>query len=165
MEQAEALHRFAVNALAIVAGAILAAIALAIPVDVSLRACCTSALFGLTDLIEHGLAAATFLGAPWVLMKNAHVSVDIVIAPLPQRTRRGLDRLVNAIGAAACAVLFWYMLQAALIAFGRGSMVRGIIVIPEWLTFLAPAICTLLLAAGFLLRIAHPPGKTSAPGL
>lgn len=161
----ESLYRRAVVALAVLAGAIIALIALAIPVDVFLRACCTRAIFGLTDLIEHGLAAATFMGAPWVLMKNAHVSVDIVVTQLPDRVRRRLEILVNGLGAAASATFFWYILQAALIAFARGSMVRGIVVIPEWLTFLAPALCTLLLAAGFLLRAAHSPGRASAAGL
>ncbi|MDN2568544.1 TRAP transporter small permease [Aquibium sp. A9E412] len=159
------LYRGTVRALAVVAGAVLVAITLAIALDVGLRACCTSAIRGLTDLVEHGIAAATFLAAPWVLMKNAHVAVDLVVTLLPGGPRRLVDRVVNGVGAAVSAVFFWYLLQALLGALQRGSMVRGILVVPEWLTFAAPVACTLLLAIGFLLRIGAAPEPRSAPGL
>lgn len=144
-----------VRALAILAGAIFVATTVGITLDVALRACCTSAIVGLTDLTEYGLASATFLAAPWVLMKGAHVSVDIVTMTLSDRWRRHVSRLVNTLGAAISAILFWYMAKALMIAFERGSMVRGILVVPEWLTLLAPALCCGLLTAGFLLLLRH----------
>jgi TRAP-type C4-dicarboxylate transport system permease small subunit len=139
--------------LAALAGAIICAMALLIPVDVVLRACCGNAIFGLTDLSEHGLAAATFLAAPWVLSKNAHVSVDIALMALSQANRRRLDTVVNLLGAAICAIFMWYSAVAMLTALQRGSMVRGIIVVPEWITFAAPTLSLALLAIGFLLRL------------
>ncbi|MEJ8573394.1 TRAP transporter small permease [Microbaculum marinum] len=161
----EGVYRTVTTALAILAGIILCAIALAIPVDVTLRACCSSAIFGLGDLTEHGIAAATFLGAPWVLCKNAHVAVDIFVNRLSEQSRNRLDVIVNLIGAAVSAVFFWYVLQALIIAASRGSMVRGIIVVPEWLTFLSPTVSGALLAIGFLLRIGVSARTCHAPGL
>lgn len=154
-----------VFALAILAGAIICAMAVLIPVDVVLRACCGSAIFGLTDLSEHGLAAATFLAAPWVLAKNAHVSVDIALIALPPKQRRRLDTVVNILGAAVCAIFMWYSAVALLTALQRGSMVRGIIVVPEWLTFTAPTLSLALLAAGFLLRTGVEKPVSDAQGL
>ncbi|WP_127596963.1 TRAP transporter small permease [Nitratireductor alexandrii] len=165
MRALTSLYRIVVQALAIAAGAILAAIALAIALDVALRTCCTSAIHGLTDMTEHGIAAATFLAAPWVLMKNAHVAVDLVVMLLPTRTRLRLDLVMNVVGAGVSAAFSWYLLQALTSALQRGSMVRGIIVVPEWMTFAAPAACTLLLAIGFALRIGTVPEKRSATGL
>jgi TRAP-type C4-dicarboxylate transport system permease small subunit len=153
LSRLERAYRIVTTALAILAGVILSAITLAIPIDVTLRACCSEAIFGLGDLTEHGIAAATFLGAPWVLYKNAHVAVDIVVSHLRPRTRSSVETMVNLIGAAVSAIFFWYVLQALIIAAGRGSMVRGIVVVPEWLTFLSPTISSALLAVGFLLRI------------
>lgn len=146
------LYARLVTALAIVAGAVFAMMVIAISIDVVLRSCCTSALFGLGDLTEYGLAVATFLGAPWVLSKNSHVSVDIVTMTLSVTARRRLGFVVDLLGAAICACLFWYVLKALMIAFDRGSMVRGIIVVPEWLTLASPTVSALLLAIGFLLR-------------
>lgn len=159
------IFRVATSALAILAGAILSAVAIAISIDVTLRACCSSAIHGLTDMTEHGIAAATFMAAPWVLMKNAHVAVDLVTMALPTPIRRHVAMVVNLFGAAASAIFFWYVLQALLTAFGRGSMVRGIIVVPEWLTFVAPSLCMLLVAFGFLLRIGQETKTHESAGL
>jgi len=140
------------DALAILAGAIFSAIAVAIAVNVVLRAVDGPQIRGLVDLIEAGMVAATFLAAPWVLSKNAHVTVDVVTSALPPETRQRLARLVCVLGMAVCAVLFWSALQAVLVSYGRGSMVRGILVYPEWWPLLAPTISGALLALEFARR-------------
>jgi len=140
------------NALALVAGAIFAAIAVAIAVNVGLRAVDGPQIRGLVDLIEAGMVAATFLGAPWVLSKNAHVTVDIFTTQLSPDRRRQLGRIVCLVGMTVSAVLFWSALQAVLVSFGRGSMVRGILVYPEWWPLMAPTVSGALLAMEFARR-------------
>ena len=73
---------------------ILALTAILIPLNVGLRACCRTSLFGLLDAVEYGLMATTFLAAPWVLSKNAPVAVDIATLALPEGPRRALRRIV-----------------------------------------------------------------------
>ena len=153
MQVLTSLYRIVIQASAVAAGVIIAAIAIAIAVDVALRSCCTSAIHGLTDMTEHGIAAATCLAAPWMVMM------------LPTRARLRLDLVMNLVGAAVSATFSWYLLQALTIAMQRGSMVRGIIVVPEWMTFAAPAASTLLLAIGFGLRIGTIPERRGATGL
>jgi TRAP-type C4-dicarboxylate transport system permease small subunit len=97
--------------------------------------------------------------------KNAHVSVDIALIALPPKQRRRLDTVVNILGAAVCAIFMWYSAVALLTALQRGSMVRGIIVVPEWLTFTAPTLSLALLAAGFLLRTGVEKPVSDAQGL
>ncbi|MGX1100609.1 TRAP transporter small permease [Amorphus sp. MBR-141] len=140
------------NALAILAGAIFSLIAAAIAVNVALRALDAPQLRGMVDLIEAGMVAATFLAAPWVLSKNAHVTVDVVTTALPIETRRRLARAVCLLGMVVSAVLFWSALQAVMVSYGRGSMVRGILVYPEWWPLLAPTISGALLALEFARR-------------
>jgi TRAP-type transport system small permease protein len=77
MRTLEDLYRGLLVGLAAAAGLIFALTAVLIPVNVVLRAGFSSAVFGLYDAIEFGLLAATFLAAPWVLARNAHVTVDI----------------------------------------------------------------------------------------
>lgn len=140
------------DALALVAGAIFSLIAIAISVNVVLRAVAAPQIHGLVDLIEAGMVAATFLGAPWVLSKNAHVTVDILKPLLPPARREVLVRAVCVLGAVLSAILFWSALQAVLISFGRGSMVRGILVYPEWWPLMAPTVSGALLALEFARR-------------
>tara|TARA_R110002020_G_scaffold15140_42_gene53436 strand:+ start:4373 stop:4876 length:504 start_codon:yes stop_codon:yes gene_type:complete len=144
--------QFVIDALAIVAGAIFSLIAISIAVNVLLRATDAAQVRGLVDLIEAGLVAATFLAAPWVLSKNAHVTVDVLTSALPAPARRRLARCVSILGMVICAVLFWSALQAVLVSHGRGSMVRGILVYPEWWPLLAPTISGALLALEFARR-------------
>lgn len=149
-----------ITALAYLAGAIFSAIALAIAVNVVLRAADAPQVRGLVDLIEAGMVAATFLAAPWVLNRNAHVTVDILSSQLPLESRRVLARAVALLGMALCAVFFWSALQAVLISYDRGSMVRGILVYPEWWPLMAPTISAALLSLEFARRAVS--GTTAA---
>ncbi len=143
-------------ALAWVAAAIFAATALAIPVNVVLRNGFGMAIYGLLELIEYGLLAATFLAAPWVLAKNAHVSVDLVVSTLGPGWRRLFEALANLIGAAISAVFLWYAFEAAARSMARGSLVRASFVFPEWwLLSIAPVAMALILVE-FLRRLLRP---------
>ena len=75
-----------------------------------------------------------------------------VTTALPIATRRRLARIVCVLGMAIAATLCWSALQAVLVSYGRGSMVRGILVYPEWWPLLAPTISGALLALEFARR-------------
>lgn len=150
--------------LALLAGAgaaVFALTALLIPVNVVLRACCRTSLFGLLDAVEYGLLATTFLAAPWVLARNAHVTVDIATIGLPARPRRMLDLVVNSLGALLSAVLAWYALAALLISHGRGSVILTAFAMPEWIPLLAPTVGGALLAVEFVRRAVRGPAAAT----
>jgi TRAP-type transport system small permease protein len=146
-------------ALAATAGVVLALIAILIPVNLVLRACCGGSIRGLFDAIEYALMAATFLAAPWVLAQNAHVTVDIVTLSLPEPVRRHLAHAINALGIVLSALLAWYALSAAAISLERGSMIRTAFAMPEWLTLVAPGVCGVLLMLEFARRLWRGQGK------
>lgn len=163
----ERLYDRLLLALAWLAAAIFAATALAIPVNVVLRNGFGTAIYGLLELIEYGLLAATFLAAPWVLAKNAHVSVDLLVSALRPGARRLLEALANLVGAGVSAVFLWYAVEAALRSMARGSMVRASFVFPEWwLLSIAPLAMALILVE-FLRRLLRPaaPGDRRLTGL
>lgn len=146
--------------------AILAAIALGISVNVVLRSVSDTALYGLLDLVEYGLLTATFLGAPWVLARNAHVSVDLVTASLPRHVARPLARLTAALGLIVSAVFLFYAIEAAMISAGRGSMIRQAFVLPEWWTLAAAPVGFALICAVFIRQLFAPPeGNRDSAGL
>jgi TRAP-type C4-dicarboxylate transport system permease small subunit len=146
-----------IDTLAVLAGVIFAAITVVLTVNVAMRLLVRSNVYGMVDGIEMGLMAATFLGAPWVLKKNAHVSVDIMLIGLAPATRRHVDRMTALIGAALSLIFCWASVNALLIAWTRGSMMRGVLTMPEWIPLLAPAIGGALLAVEFLRRAARAP--------
>ena len=152
MRKLEEFYRGLLSGLAGVAGVIFGLTAVLISVNVVLRAGFTSAIFGLYEAIEFGLLAATFLAAPWVLARNAHVTVDIGLMVLSPWTRRLIGRLTNLLGAMLCAVFVYYSLTAALASAARGSMIRTSFVIPEWWVLSVMPFAMALMMVEFLLR-------------
>jgi TRAP-type C4-dicarboxylate transport system permease small subunit len=152
MRKLEGLYHGLLAGLAGVAGVIFGLTAALISVNVVLRAGFTSAVFGLYEAIEFGLLAATFLAAPWVLARNAHVTVDIGLMVLSPRLQRRIGRLTNLLGALLCAVFFYYSLTATLASAARGSMIRTSFVIPEWWVLSVMPFAMALMMIEFLLR-------------
>lgn len=139
-----------VTALALLAGAVLAAITMALVINVGLVSIFTTNIFGMADAIELGLMAVTFLAAPWVLQKNAHVAVDIVTVSLPVKFQRPLSIVMMSVGSVVSAVFGWAAFQALLIAFARGSMIQGILVFPEWIAMVPASLAGVLLMIEFI---------------
>lgn len=162
MQRLDRMFDHLLFSLACVAAVILAAIALAIPVSVVMRNVSGGAIRGLFEVIEFGLLSATFLGAPWVLSRNGHVSVDLVVSNLPRRGRRIADALANLIGMAVSAVFFWYAVQAMLASLSRGSMVRASFTYPEWWTLAIIPVAMALIVIEFLRRLLRPAGGDRA---
>lgn len=152
MQRLEDLYRRLLAVLAGLAGVIFGLTAVLITVNVVLRAGFSSSIYGLFEAIEFGLLAATFLAAPWVLARNAHVTVDIGLMVLPERPRRIVARLTNLLGAALCAIFVYYSLTAALASAARGSMIRTSFVIPEWWVLSVIPFAMTLMMVEFLLR-------------
>jgi TRAP-type C4-dicarboxylate transport system permease small subunit len=67
-----------------------------------------------TEFVTVSLIAATFIGAPYILMTRGHVNVDLLPLMLPQRWRMVLAFGASFIALAFCLVLFvnsidwWY---------------------------------------------------------
>jgi TRAP-type C4-dicarboxylate transport system permease small subunit len=166
MRRANAIFDGVLRLCAAIAAVIIAAIALLISVNVVLRNTGAGTLYGLLDAVEYGLLAATFLGAPWVLWKRAHVTVDLVTAALPETWARPMARIVAAIGLIVSAVFLWYALQAALASAARGSMIRTAFTIPEWWVLSVAPIGFGLICLEFLRQLVAPPtGRHGAAGL
>ncbi len=65
------------------------------------------AAFWQNEFVTFSLVAATFLGAPYVLLTGGHVNVDLIPHYLPHRVRRVLALLAGLIGLSFCVVVFW----------------------------------------------------------
>ena len=147
------------DALAGLAAACLAGITLVLCANVGLRAASLPPVWGITDGVELALMTATFLGAPWALREGGHVSVDLLAEMLPGWTRRA----VAVLGAALCAAAGWAAWGAVATALARGSTLRGVLAVPEWLVLLPILAAFALLAAEFArAAVVGPPPPRAA---
>jgi len=150
--------RALVDALGLVAGALLCGLVALICLDVTAR---TFRLFPTPwslDIAEYALYAITFLGAPWVLREDGHIAIEIFVEQLAPGKRRALRRAGDALGAAICAVLLLYACRLWWRSFASQILVHATFVFPEWYLYvIAPPIFLILLLL-FLRRALRPRG-------
>lgn len=106
-----------------------------------------------TDFVVFSATAATFLGAPYVLLKKGHVGVDFIELSLKPGPRRALKTLGAALGLAFCAV----MLTASVInleeAWAGGWKHASVWAPPLWIPMSALPIGFGLLCLQYLAEI------------
>lgn len=135
--------------LAAAAAVLLGVTALAITLDVVARNLGLGTVPWILEVSEYVLPLATFLAAPWLLYRNQHVRLDVLLARLPW-----LDAVGNLIGLAVCGVLVVYGVRTILNSQAQGSMVFKSVVFPEWWLYTPVPLCFALLSIEFVRRLA-----------
>ena len=107
-------------ACAIVGAALLFFIATIICFEVTVRALGGASRLWVIEVSEYALLFVTFLGAPYLLEKNAHVVLDLLYDNLIGRQRLFMQALNGAIGFAACAILTIVGIQVVLEQYDVG---------------------------------------------
>jgi len=126
-------YEMLIDALAVLAAALLGVITLLIVVDVLMRN------FGLQpyphtlSLTEYSLLYITMLGTPWLVRKKGHVHIEMVVARLRPAVRRMVHGFVCLVCMAVCAVLAWYSLDVTLANAARGDLDIRSFDSPRWI--------------------------------
>jgi TRAP-type C4-dicarboxylate transport system permease small subunit len=138
--------------LAACAAVLLGASALAITLDVVGRNIGLGTLPWILEVSEYVLPLATFLVAPWLLYRNEHVRLDILLTAWPR-----LGHVTNVVGLAVCVVLVIYGVRTIQNSAAQGSMIFKSVVFPEWWLYVPVPICFALLTIEFVRRLALAP--------
>jgi TRAP-type C4-dicarboxylate transport system permease small subunit len=146
-----------VNALAFVAGALMCLLTLLICVDVFSR---YFRLFGMPwslEVAEYTLYAITFLGAPWVLLNQSHIAIDIAVEWLRPAAKARVTAIANTIGALVCAILTFASAVAWWHSFNSGTVIQQTFTFPEWWMFVGPPPIFLIMMCIFIRWLRTPP--------
>jgi TRAP-type C4-dicarboxylate transport system permease small subunit len=143
------LYDRVLQGLAACAAVLLGASALAITLDVVGRNVGLGTLPWILEVSEYVLPLATFLVAPWLLRRNEHVRLDVLLRAWPW-----LNQVTNVVGLAVCAVLVLYGVRTILNSAQQGAMVFKSVVFPEWWLYLPVPLCFGLLTVEFVRRLA-----------
>ena len=100
-------YRLLIHALAWAAALLLGAMAVLITADVVMRNVGLGTLAWVLELSEYSLPVATLLAAPWLLHRNEHVRLDMLLGALPGRAAYWLERGADVLGLLICAVFVW----------------------------------------------------------
>lgn len=107
-------------------------------------------LRGSVEFTEYALFNMAFLAAPWVLHRNSHVRVLVLIEQLPHRIRRASEKIVGLFSAGVCLILLYYAVINLNTSIQRNEFIFGELVFPEWYMQWQAPLAFALLAIGFL---------------
>jgi TRAP-type transport system small permease protein len=143
----------ALSGLAAVSAILIGLTALAITLDVVARNLGVGTVPWILEASEYMLPLATFLVAPWLLRRNEHVRLDVVLHLARGRLGSALEMASNLVGILVCAVLVVYGVRTILNSADQGAMVLKSLVFPEWWLYAPVPVCFLLLAFEFGRRL------------
>jgi C4-dicarboxylate transporter DctQ subunit len=122
----------------------------AISSDVALRYFFSRPLPWVTSFSEFSLVYLTFLGAPLLLRKNEHVSLEVLVSHLSPKTQTLLIVLTSILGALVCLTIAIAGTYISWDLYRRHVMVADEMGVPQWpIVAIIPLSC-LLLAIEFL---------------
>ena len=160
MRTALRLYDHLVIALAVLAGASLAFITVAIVVDVVLRNLGFHPFRWTSAVVEYVLLFATMAGGPWLVRTGGHVAIDSFTKLMPQTLRDMLGRAVLAASALIVGFLAWRATLTGIEQIERHAYDVRSINIPGWVAYFFLAGGLALMATEFLRLLAR--GETSA---
>ena len=150
--KARAIFDRTVDLLASVAGALIIFIMLLICVAVVMRYFLNRPLL-LIELISGAmLLYFTFLSATWILKREGHITVDILLRQLSSRTQAMLGVISSIIGIVVCLVLIVFGIEMTWYHFREGIHTVGIIRVPKAPIMIIIPICSFPLLIQFIRR-------------
>ena len=102
---------------------------------------------------EYSLVWMTFLAAPWILLRDGHVRVEILVEAVGPRSQRVIGVLVSIVGVIACAVLAWRTGIAAVEYAQNDVRVGRIWNIPRIYPYIAVPFGSAFLSLAFVIRL------------
>jgi len=131
------------DAMAVVAGAMLVALVLIVCIEICARYFFHSPQVWTVEVCEYLLFSLAFFGAPWLLKVGGHVNIDIFTGQFSERKQQAMGAFSAIAGSLVAAVIVWTSLRVALDSYKTGVLLTKTISVPQY-----PFI--LLIALGYL---------------
>ena len=126
---------------------------LAVSTDVIMRYWLARPSLWVGEVAEVALLYITFLAAAWVLRKERHTSMDIVLTRLNPRNQAILNTITSIISALICLLLTWYGARATWSHFQLGLRTASIMELPMGPILVIIPVGSFMLFIQFLRRI------------
>lgn len=137
---------------AALSGALLVAVMLLTSIKVFFRYGLREGLMGVDQISGTLLVYIAFLGAAWVLRREEHVTIDLLVTRLRPKTRRWLTCGNSVAGALICLVVTFYGTVEAVTSWQRGILIPAEIEIPRVINLGVIPLGTFLLSLQFMRR-------------
>lgn len=138
--------------LASLAACLIIFVMLAIGVDVVMRYFFGSPMLWVQEVAEYSLVYMTFLGTAWLLGKEGHVKMDVLLNQLGPRIQLIFNVITSFVGAIICAILTWFGTELVWEFFQKGSYEATILEPKSYYLYVVIPLGTFLLFFQFLRR-------------
>ena len=142
-----------VKYLGYLAAALLVLMALAISSDVILRYAVNTPLKFVFEATEYALLFITFLAAAWVLQKDEHVRLDLVLNGLRRKSRARIEAVTSVVMALVCLVFTWSSAHYTIYLFQNDITIQKYYTIPQVTVFF-------IIPVGFFLLLIQSVKRT-----
>jgi len=105
-----------------------------------------------TEVSEYILLYIGFLAAAWVLKREGHVKMDLVIKRLKPGAQAMFNLIISVVGVITFAFVVWYGTKVTWDYCQRGMYTSGAMTPPEWPILLVIPLGGLLLLIQFVIR-------------
>lgn len=106
-----------------------------------------------TEFATFSIVAATFLGAPYILLTRGHVAVDVVPLMVGPAARRGLHLVGSLVALAFCAAFFYAAVPWWYETWESGQTTSSLWAARVWISYLSVPVGLGLLCLQYLAEI------------
>ena len=140
------------NVFAFLSALLLAFIMLSICLEVIMRYFLNRPLVWVIEMAEYALLYITFLGTAWLLRREGHVTVDILLVRLNPKNQAALGFFSSIIGIIISLVFIWYGSDVAWDHYQRGVFKPTVLQFPTAPILAIIPIGSVILAMQFIRR-------------
>jgi TRAP-type C4-dicarboxylate transport system permease small subunit len=151
------------RAFAVLSVALLIAAMLVICQMIFLRYVFRSPTIWQTDFTVYAATAAIFLGAPYVLLRGGHVSIDVIPTLLPDGGRKVLRIVAQLLGLIFCAAMFYASAYYVWEAWTLNWKTSSVWQIPVWIPAVPMPIGFGLLCLQYVAEFLRPQESAREP--
>ncbi len=112
------------------------------------------------ELSGYMLLYITFLGAPWLLRRDGHVRVDLLLDFLKPPARARLLGVTAVLGTIVSLIIFWWGLVITIDLARRNVLVTNILETPQWLLMLIIPVGGFFLTVEFIIKAVQLFGRS-----
>ncbi len=141
-----------IGLLSLCAGILIIYVMLSVTVEVATRYFLGSMMGWVIEVSEYSLLFITFLATAWVLKREGHVKMDLVLRRLSPGTQTRLNIATSILGAVICLIVFWYGVKVTWDSYQIGYIMAKPLRPPQFLILFIIPVGSFLLFIQFLRR-------------
>lgn len=141
------------NLMAFLAGLLLVIQMLIVCWEVSMRYFFNSPTSWVIEIAGYTVLWIPFLGAPWILMKEGHVRMDLFLSHLSRKNQIRLNILTSCIAVITCLIVTWFGIEVVLYLYQTNFRTETGLMLPKWPLISIIPISTFLLCIEYVRRM------------